>query len=324
MTSRSRRDLHNSHRERTVKMFIRSLILSLFFLMLSAISVAVGVPHLSIAELVSKSEVIVIAEASEPKLVGPASPVQFRGSLLAAANYSTDLDVKQIIKGKAPQHLSVLYSLPQTFMGYVPVNAGLRIVFLRDVQDHFKLADPYRPSFPACYAPVADGYSDPLRAVVAQLANVLVSPTASRSERNEVLGIDYALPNDEYFLAILRSGLRAISDPEAMQIVQTILLLHGDIGELSSVTKELLSGSEIPNRKPGLLYALGNRVTDVRAVPFVERLLQSDDSQVRAAAAEALWHIGSQAALGPAAKALKDSDPQVRYYAIRALADITN
>ena len=290
-----------------------------------AISSAVGVPHLSIPDLVSSSEVIAIVDVGAPKLIGPGSPITFRAQLVATDTYVIEMVTRKIIKGFVPDHFAMTYLHPKTFIGYRGINVGNpRVVFLRRAGSGYVFADPYHPSLPATNLLVGAVDSDPVKAVIVQLANVLVSPTVSRSERNEVQEIDYALPNDEYFLAILRSGLHNLSDPEARQIVQRQLVLHGDISELPAVTKLLLNAAEIPDQRIGLLYVIGNHVTDARALPMIKPLLDSNDSQVRTAAAEALWHIGSQTALEPAAKALNDSDGQVRYYAIRALADITH
>jgi HEAT repeats len=289
------------------------------------IAYGVGIPHLSISDLVNTADIIVVADVSRPKLVGSAPPVKFHNQLLAAQVYSSDVRVRTLLKGKAPEIFTISYILPQTFIGYRSLNEGSRILFLHYEKDQYMVANPYYPSLPAVVPSLSgdtEGSNVPL-AVLHRLADVLASGTTSLSRKNEVLQIGYALPTDDYLLNALRVGIANAQDAEIRQALQRELVIRGDLPALSSVAKLLLTDAALPNQKPGLLYAIGSQVKDSRGVPAVKMLLRSNDSSVRRAAAEALWHIGSPPAIEPAIQALNDPDPQVRYYAIRALADIT-
>ena len=58
-------------------------------------------------------------------------------------------------------------------------------------------------------------------------------------------------------------------------------------------------------------------------MPSLTRLLGAQETETRRAAAAALAHSGSRAALEPLSLALNDADAQVRYNAVVGLADLT-
>jgi hypothetical protein len=93
---------------------------------------------------------------------------------------------------------------------------------------------------------------------------------------------------------------------------------------LPDVANLLLTHTASVDQRTWLLYVIGNRVKDRRAIPALEPLLRSGDSSIREAAAEALWHIADTAAVPELVKSLHDPDEQVRFYAVRALSDIAN
>jgi hypothetical protein len=115
-------------------------------------SLGVGVQNLRIGELVKASDVIVVADVSEPK-PGHAQPASFRGQLLQSRAYSAELAVIRVLKGSIPKRVTVQYQLPVSFVGYEGLHRGTRMVFLRREGSVYGLADPYYPDFPAIAEP---------------------------------------------------------------------------------------------------------------------------------------------------------------------------
>jgi HEAT repeat protein len=153
---------------------------------------------------------------------------------------------------------------------------------------------------------------------------VLASATASSSEKYEILRVDYALPRDEKTIAALRKGLSVSGDREVTEKLRSELIAFGDLSQLPTAADLLLKNSASQNGREWLLYVIGNRVNDPRAVPALEPLVNSSDDPVREAAVEALWHIGAPAAVPALVKKLEDPDEKVRFYAVRGLSDIAN
>jgi HEAT repeat protein len=69
-------------------------------------------------------------------------------------------------------------------------------------------------------------------------------------------------------------------------------------------------------------HALGDDATRTRAIPAIEKLLDDDVAEVRAAAAVALGDLHAQEALPKILLAVEDAHPMVRQMAINALGEI--
>ena len=177
---------------------------------------AVGIPRFRVGDLVSSSDLIVLADVRQVRDLGPTQPIKFRNQLLPAEAYSADLLVHKTLKGQALDKVSVTYSLPLTFVGYSGLKPGARMVFLRRNDDQYGLADPYYSNFPAALEPLGESYpsADPSELVLSNLLAVFTSPTASNSHKYEVLRVDYALPTNENTIAALRKGLENSADRE--------------------------------------------------------------------------------------------------------------
>ena len=290
---------------------------------------SIGVKNLHVDDLVKASDVIVIAEVAEAKANGPAPPILFHDQALQAEAYSSDLLVRRIIKGTATDRITVRYALPITFVGLRRLEPGTRIVFLRREQDSYSPADLYYPDFPAI-VPISGNEglqaapSDYARIVVREMAAVIASATASANEKSQILQVDYALPVNDEVVAAFREGLANAQEPELRQRLQGELIRFGDISELPEVARLLVASTATANQRIWLLYVIGNRVSDRRAIPALEPLLRSGDSSLRATAVEALWHIADPTAVHELLKSLQDPSEQVRFYAVRAFSDIAN
>jgi HEAT repeat protein len=284
---------------------------------------AVGVPNLKISELVAASDVIAITQVYAVKERGAAAPIPFRGQLLDAEAYIADLNVLSVIKGSVSGHISVKYSLPDTFIGYQGLREGTRIVFLKGRGNEFGLADPYHPDLPATRgARLAYGSEGHSEAVEQEMLAVIASPSTTAGQKSEILRFDYALPSGSSAIDSLKSGLTSVVDEDLRQRIEGELVRLGDTSELPNIVLLLLNNSATSNQRVWLLYVIANYVTDPLAIPALQPLLGSTDDPIREAAGQALWHIGSPAAVQSLAKALEDPDQSVRFYAVRGCADI--
>jgi HEAT repeat protein len=100
-------------------------------------------------------------------------------------------------------------------------------------------------------------------------------------------------------------------------------MLRGDLSQVEAA-KNLLLKEELPRQdKDRLLYGI-SELTSPAAVASVKPLLSAYDVELRRAAAKALWHIADPEASDVLLAALNDSDRDVRYYAVRALAEIAH
>jgi hypothetical protein len=298
-------------------------------ILVSVRSYPVGVRNLHIEDLVKASDVIAIAEVIDVKAIGAAPPIPFRDQLLEAQAYTSNVLLRRIVKGTAADSLTVEYALPTSSVGYRGLRQGTRIIFLRRQQGHYSLADPYYPDFPAVVthsgtAGLPSTISDCGTSVVRELLAVIASDTASPAEKGQILQVDYALPANHEVVAAFREGLASAQEAELRQRLQGELIRFGDVSELPSVAQLLLTDSAARDQRAWLLYVIGNRLSDRRAIPALEPLLRSGDDSLREAAVEALWHIADPAAAPVLLKALQDPDEQVRFYAVRAFSDIAN
>jgi hypothetical protein len=283
----------------------------------------IGVPNLRIVELVAASDVIVIAHVYDVREEGPAASVVFRGQPIAANEYLAELDVLSTIKGSVSDHLSVKYSLPNTFVGYQGLRLGMRIIFLRRRGSGFELADPYHPDLPAVSGTLPiHAPTDSVTAVEQEMLSVIASSSTTPGEKSEILRFDYALPGGNRTVNALKSALVNAGDEDLRQRIEGELISFGDGAELPNVVSLVLRNSATSNQRVWLLYVVGNKITDPLAIPSLRKLLGSNDDPVREAAAQALWHIADPTAVPSLAGALDDRDESVRFYAVRGCADI--
>ncbi|MFY9909810.1 MAG: HEAT repeat domain-containing protein [Candidatus Sulfotelmatobacter sp.] len=289
---------------------------------------AIGIENLSIDRLVSASDLIAIADVLDVSDVGPAPPLVFRGQKLSAEAYNVELTVTDIIKGSATGRVLVKYALPASFVGYQGLHRGVRLVFLRKGDTGYTVADPYYPDLPAVgMAPESYSKLEPgdyARSVVREMLAVIASDSATPAQKSEILRVAYALPSNAEAISAFKSGVAAARDPELEQRLQGELIRLEDISELPKVAHTLVGDLATENQRVWLLYVVGNDLKSPLAIPALEPLLRSNDNSNREAGAEALWHIADPSALPSIAKALQDPDEQVRFYAVRACADIAN
>jgi HEAT repeats len=284
---------------------------------------AIGVPNLHLDKLVSSSDLICVANVGELNKAGTAPPVAFHERTIEADMYYATLSVLRTIKGVPQAEVLVNFRVPRSFMGYRRPQPGIRLLFLHQQGEHYVFTDPYYPDLPAVSSlPSTAESSDEVTQVVREVAAVLSSATASTNDKLQVLQIMYALPATVDVRRSLEVGASSARGTELGRMLESELLRIGDISQLRDVANLLSTNSLSGDDKERFLYVIANSVTDRRARPYIEPLLRSGDESVRAAAMEALWHIGSPGSVKSVILGLEDTDRNVRYYAVRALAKI--
>jgi HEAT repeat protein len=158
--------------------------------------------------------------------------------------------------------------------------------------------------------------------VIAEIAHVL---TSTRPSTDDKVGAITALERVNTQVAI--KALRIAVDSSNINLrlrALAALLKKNDISKLDIAASTLLNEAAVSDQ---FLYVnLAGALRSVRnpdAIPVMIRLLESPAPHVRRAATSAIRNSGVDAAISPLAKALHDSDREVRYQAVIGLAEIT-
>jgi hypothetical protein len=292
-------------------------------MLLPATAFPAPVPLLKIPELVQRADVIVIGRIT---MIGDIGPVA-----IAAANAPVhgrallaEIAVDHVVKG-AVQTATVRFQfdVPDVPMGYRGVAGGeYRVLFLRGTEPPYRFVSPYHPSViavPSARLAMESGLDQVFEAVAA----VLSSPRTTSSDKREAL---FALRGAKNAVAL--AGLRsALSDGDrTVQLTAAAALLAAnDVAGLPLATEALL---ETPSSLPGdvalnLRGAISHDLSTDAAVPALTQLFNATDATTRRAAVSALGRTQSPVAIASLARALDDSDFDVRLNAARACAEVT-
>ena len=285
-----------------------------------------GLPALRIFELVNQSDVVVVADVGELKPIGPAG-VMFGDTALLGERYRIEGLALYRLVGSCPDEFSVEFVLPNASTSYRSVKTGTRLLFLKKSGTTYNPTSLYFPDFPAVRSEPAEFQGlEGAELVFAELGAAIASSAASPEYKWEVLRQSFAIPaSNKLFLNDLLVGLQNTSDPDLHHRIQAELISRNDLSQLPDVSGVLLSDTLSETQKDLLLFTIGRDLKSERALPALVRLLQSSDPKVRVASTQALWHTASPSSISIAAlaQALNDKNPEVRYYAIRGLADAT-
>jgi HEAT repeats len=277
------------------------------------------VPVFDIAALVGRADVVVVGRVSQ---VADAGPGRINGA--EARTMIGDIDVDHVIKGAIEgSSLRFHFTLPDVPMGYRGVAAGsYRVLFLKASDGTYQFASPYHPSVIA-----QPGATLVAKAAVDQVAEavgaVIRSSANSPMEKREAISALWGVQN-----TAARAALRvALSEREpALRLhAAGALIAANDVSGLPMATDALLlTGQAVP---PDVLLnlrgAIARGMTDPAAIPSLARLLASKEDATRRAAAAALGRTNSPSAIAVLARALDDSDFDVRLSAARGLAELT-
>lgn len=234
------------------------------------------------------------------------------------------LHVQSVLKGQADSStLNFKFLISEVSIGYKGIpKSQVKTFFLRETSpQEYAILNPYYPFIVASEdAPPADG--GPLDKVVANVAHLLMTPAAPFDSRREAIRVLSSVKT-EAATSSLRQGAQEQNTSLRLEAAAA-LLRRNDISTLDMVAKSLLEPpQDIHDTVRGdLVFALDG-IKDPRAIPTLSRLLTKGDVQIRRRAAAALRHTRSYEATGALARALDDSDQQVRYSAVTGLAEIT-
>jgi HEAT repeat protein len=155
------------------------------------------------------------------------------------------------------------------------------------------------------------------------IGSVLRSRESTVTDKREAINALWGAQN-AYALAALRAAL-AEPDRELQLHAAGALLAANDVMALPIATEALLqTGAPLPDDVALTLRgAISRGLTAEAAVPSLGRLLTAKDPATRRAAATALGHTKSPAALAHLARSLDDTDTDVRLAAVWALADLS-
>jgi len=235
------------------------------------------------------------------------------------------IDVSRTIKGTIASAATVRFLLPLRYsIGYRGVSdSGFNVFFLKQDGSAYGLASPYYPNLPALpNAPSQDG--DVLSSVIAEVANVIASSSADWSARRDAMFYLHRVSGE-----IISDSLRVAAANEDSRVnayAAAFLLLRNDASGLPLAIKLLSSPDHYKLRiddRSNLLAGIDHGLHSSSAFDDVQPLLQSQDGEVRSAAAGAIGNSGSPLAYNTLVSLFQDSDSMVRYSAARALANLT-
>jgi hypothetical protein len=191
----------------------------------------------------------------------------------------------------------------------------------------YEFTSPYYPSFPTVSQSESQAVpespdADVNQKVMREMGLVVASAHKSAIEKMHILENADDLPADPAFDSLLRQGLDTAPDADIRLAIITILISRNDVSVLPQAQALLTGDSLLEKQKRRLGYQLRS-LRNPKAVPALTVLLQSQDDTTRRGAAEALWHIADRSSVPALVNALSDPNRDIRYFAVRALADIT-
>ncbi len=280
----------------------------------------------SLTSLIQKSDVIVVGAVRTVHQTGT-TEVRVGAERLSATNFQAEVQVDRILKGACPESLAIVrFLIPKSagFVGYTGVGApSYRTLFLRKVENYFVFADPAFPSLPGVSHVGLPAFSDVISGVINELSQVLASQKTTEMDKLEAIFGVQSVPAPDA-TKVLRAQLDG--SPAVRAAAIAALIERNDLSALVAAQELLMNP---PPQTPNYLLnniasAIARGIRDEGAIPVLNTLLRSRDIATRRAASDALRKTGSTRALSALAKALNDSDSEVRYYAVIGLAEITN
>jgi len=285
------------------------------------------VQTLDLDQLTSDAALIAVGQITSVQEVGK-TIAQVGNRTVPARAMVAELHVDQVLKGTNESSLPSLrfhFAVPDEFVGWRSIAPlSYRVFFLAESSGELKLANPYYPSVVAVPG-TESRQGTVIERLVDQLGAVLESTKSPVEERREAV---FTLDSSKSPAAIRALSRAAeVKDVTLRLSVAAALLEHNDISTLQFAEDALLKPD--PTLPPhlhllhNLSYAILEGVKDERAVPSLAKLLHAANVETRRAAASALMHTGSNSSLDPLLSALNDSDPEVRYFSVVGLAEIT-
>jgi hypothetical protein len=285
-------------------------------------AIAAPVPPLDINDLTLKAGMVVVGTIDSIWDGGPTSTME-DGSTITGRLIGGEILVDRVIKGQQVTSIEFQVVMPSSdSMSRIPAVDSYRVLFLKQVEDHYEFVSRYYPSVIAA-AVTTSTESSALGRVVEAVAAVLTSVTYSSAAKLDAL---HVLGSTKSPVATV--GLRsALQQQEiAVRLAAAAALLRRDDVSACPVAEPVLRG-ETAGVSPDLLHNLRAAVElglkDPQSIPFLSRVLHAESVESRRVAAAALRHTSSEFALAPLVEALDDADSDVTFSAVMGLAEIT-
>jgi hypothetical protein len=284
---------------------------------------AAPVPVLRVAELERASTVVIIGYIDRVEDVG-AGVVHTENGDLPGRTQIVNVVVEQVVKGGSVSSVAVRFVLPDAQIGYDrPAASGdYRMFFVRGDAEPYSFTSPFYTSVAA--APglrlTATNPADRMFQAFGQIATDTQLPLAAREQAL------YNISDSDNSVA--RTSLRrafADTDSNIRIGAARALLASGDASALAFAVEALSGRTSVASDEAlaGLAMAVGRSVKDPVAIPALVRLLTQGNVEGRRAAATALRQIRPTNATRGLLAAMSDTDRQVRYTAVAALAEIS-
>jgi hypothetical protein len=290
--------------------------------MLWSLGSAMPVPALNVDELIARADLIAIGTVQTISEQGR-TVVDTAGASIPATEFVAEVLVDHTLKGQFLPLIRVQFVVLDRPVGYERVAASqYRILFLKGHGESYQFVSPYYPSLAAVPMSSVQG-NTAAEKVADALGAVARSPNVASNERRNALG-ELNTIKSAATVTLLRQLLGERDDAVRLTAA-SYLLTANDVAGLEMVERALLeSTAGLPDEIVlTLRYGLSHGLTTEAAIPSLSRILASPDPATRRAATEALRHVGSPATGRALARALNDSDFDVRYYAVVALSEIT-
>jgi hypothetical protein len=292
-----------------------------FVLMSATAAFGQPVPVLNVQQLVDEADLIIVGSIHSVSETGSVL-LDVHGRRTPAKALVADILPDRVLKGAMDGPIvRVSFALPGLRAGYGRVFAGTyELTFLKRNGRDYEFVNPYYPALPAVPGPLeGDAPGD-------RVANAIAAQIESASTENrERINAIHALGtiNNSTSIAALRKALGQ-SDENVRLSAAAILLEMQDLTGLAPAEQALLGDTTATN--DAVLHNMRYAISELSAsdaIPALVRLLKSQDDLTRRAVASGLRKVRSPQTISALAAALDDRDWEVRYYAVRGLAEIT-
>ena len=285
--------------------------------------ISAPVHSLDLEKITAQADLIVVGRVLSIEERESTSLELAGGAVVRATRFRATLKVDRVLKGDLKsQDMFFEFLIPEYPTGLRGVDSGqYSIFFLKRDQSRWVFLDPMNPDLPA----VPGGelpIGTPLEQVTDAVAQVLVSPASTDRDCFRALDALGRL-RTEHAGGLLRQALEHSSGTLRLDVART-LVARGDIAGLAVIEDALLRSGGLPEHVVAGLAGSLRGMKDPSAVPSLSRLIGSNNSLVRLGAAVGLRQTGSSAAIQPLSHLLGDTDPEVLYYAVAGLGEITH
>jgi hypothetical protein len=282
------------------------------------------VPALDLDQLTQASDLIVVGKVASLRQIGITN-LPLDSHQVTSRIEKGVISIDRVLKGEVRGgEVSIQFYIPETDIGWPSVTLDSYGIYFLNLRDDgmFVFANPYYP-FTIAALGISSTGANAIDRVVAEISAVLSSPRSTSEQRLNAL---YLLSRSRSPASTASLSSLLNSSEQALRLSAAgALLERNDTHGLSLAVAALLHGSDGVSAvvRHNLSYAVAQGVRDPNAIPDLKKLLASTDPEIRRAAASALMHSQSPDAITPLLSTLADSDFEVRYYGVVALAEIT-